>query len=511
MALLKAESYKQGAIRSTLFNVAAKGLGFLNSLLIVYLFGTGAQTDIYFIIISSALIVTSFINGVDQYVLLPEAMRLRMSESSEKEKQFLNFFIWLYLGLGALLAIVTGFTPVLYYSLFSKLDAGTLGSQHTMLVISALVAPLQLVTNLMVSVLASHRYFTVPMLVSLINSIISIVVLSLLGHSLSIVAAAVGLVTGYLVNLVWLFIYFKRRLQWNFFEPLHRPSKKVVRHILLVQSNILPVCIRNFSATFFVSGLGVGVLSALNYGQQLAFLPEVLIISQLVAVSAIKFNEMSASRDEAALNDFFSRLLKLLFIIILPVAAIMAITSADIVATIFAFARKVDESSRENIAQVIFFLALTLPFRGLDLTMTRLVMSLQKVKEVVVYGIILHVLITILVIAGVTTYGLNGYLLAIVAGYNVLMPFLYYMLLKRVAPQIQYAAAFRNSSVFILFNVLLVPVFLYARNAWMVNVNPWAVMVIIPGLYVACIVVFNRVTNYFAPLNILISNLTSRK
>ncbi|MBL7757322.1 MAG: hypothetical protein JNL59_08010, partial [Chitinophagaceae bacterium] len=55
MALLKAESYKQGAIRSTLFNVAAKGLGFLNSLLIVYLFGTGAQTDIYFIIISSAL------------------------------------------------------------------------------------------------------------------------------------------------------------------------------------------------------------------------------------------------------------------------------------------------------------------------------------------------------------------------------------------------------------------------------------------------------------------------
>ncbi|MBK7882973.1 MAG: hypothetical protein IPJ81_03525 [Chitinophagaceae bacterium] len=49
MKLLKAESYKKGLILSTGLNILAKGIGFINTLIIVYFFGSNSTTDIYFL------------------------------------------------------------------------------------------------------------------------------------------------------------------------------------------------------------------------------------------------------------------------------------------------------------------------------------------------------------------------------------------------------------------------------------------------------------------------------
>ena len=75
--MLKTESYKKGVVISTLLNIVAKGITFLNTLIITFFFGAQFQTDIYFYIIAVVSLLCSMINGIDLLVLIPESMRIK--------------------------------------------------------------------------------------------------------------------------------------------------------------------------------------------------------------------------------------------------------------------------------------------------------------------------------------------------------------------------------------------------------------------------------------------------
>jgi peptidoglycan biosynthesis protein MviN/MurJ (putative lipid II flippase) len=108
-------SYTKGLVTSSFFNVLAKGLFFCNSILISYLFGAGNNTDLYFFVAALFVLIGNYVNGVDLLVIIPECMRLREKEGIKKEIRFLNFFLFLYLGIGTLISIfiylfgITGF------------------------------------------------------------------------------------------------------------------------------------------------------------------------------------------------------------------------------------------------------------------------------------------------------------------------------------------------------------------------------------------------------------------
>jgi putative peptidoglycan lipid II flippase len=110
--MLRSESYKKGLFLSTGFNIIARGVGFVNTLILAYYFGANASTDIYFLVLSVAMIITGIINGVDYYILIPEAMKLRERESEDSSRKFLNFFICLYACIGLLIASLVIVSPV---------------------------------------------------------------------------------------------------------------------------------------------------------------------------------------------------------------------------------------------------------------------------------------------------------------------------------------------------------------------------------------------------------------
>lgn len=68
--MIKSASYKKGVVVSTLLNIFAKGIGFLNTLIITFYFGVNAGTDIYFYILAVAALITGSINGIDYLVLV---------------------------------------------------------------------------------------------------------------------------------------------------------------------------------------------------------------------------------------------------------------------------------------------------------------------------------------------------------------------------------------------------------------------------------------------------------
>ena len=109
--MLKSESYKRGAVLSTVLNVVAKGIGFLNTLIIAFYFGANAGTDIYFYILAVALLITGTINSIDYFVLVPESMKIRERKGEQEAQKFLNFFIYSYILFGILLAVICFLNP----------------------------------------------------------------------------------------------------------------------------------------------------------------------------------------------------------------------------------------------------------------------------------------------------------------------------------------------------------------------------------------------------------------
>lgn len=92
--MLKTESYRKGIILSVSLNFFAKGIAFLNTLIIAYFFGANSGTDVYFYVITVTLLITSIINGIDYLVLIPETMKLRLHDGEKASQNFVNFFFF---------------------------------------------------------------------------------------------------------------------------------------------------------------------------------------------------------------------------------------------------------------------------------------------------------------------------------------------------------------------------------------------------------------------------------
>jgi peptidoglycan biosynthesis protein MviN/MurJ (putative lipid II flippase) len=277
-----------------------------------------------------------------------------------------------------------------------------------------------------------------------------------------------------------------------------------------MQLNLIPISLRTYITFYLLSGLGAGVITSLNYGQQISFIPEMLLTTQIIAVTGIKFNELSSKDDKPELNRFFISLLNILMLLMLPIGVLLALNSNEIVVILFTFAKKLDAGMLNQLALCIFFLSLTLPARALDLVMTRLITAQQKIKEGVVYAVIMHTAITAFVFIGITVYGFKGYLIANFLSYLFFLPVLYYFLVKKSIPFIQYGTWLINTLKFVGFNVLLISVLLFLKMYVLESFNPILKIISISSLYSLAVLYYNYITEY-VPINNTLKKIFFKK
>jgi putative peptidoglycan lipid II flippase len=463
--LLRTESYKTGILISTFLNILGKGVVFLNSLLIAYLFGSNENTDIYFYTLTTINLVCGYINGIDLLVIIPESMRIRERHGKEGEMRYLNFFIRLYACIGVAIALLILASPVFFYNVFSGFGGEMLQKNILILTISALIIPLQLVTNLLVSILASHKFFSMPILVSLVNNILCIVFFLLLKNQLHVAAGIIAIGLGFCINLGLLLYLFRQKLQWRFSGKINFPSFKNWRDIGIMELNILPITVRASLTYFLLSGLGTGVLTTLNYSNQLVMIPEMLILQQIAAVIGIKITELSAQDKEAELNRLFLNTMNFLMFILIPICFYMVLFSGEI-SEILYLRGSMTKENIEQIAMVISLLILLLPAKAYcDFFVTRVITARQRLGEVIGVTILMHVLILALIYISIKWYGLYGYLVAMLASYWIISNTVFYFILKKVAPFIDQLKFFRRALLLLLVNAVILSL-LYSLRLW---------------------------------------------
>jgi len=458
MYLFKSESYKKGIISSTVFNIFAKFVKFINSIIVAYYFGTQGETDIYFYSLATIEILISFVTALDHSVLIPESMRIREQESNEKSVQFLNFFIYIYLGIGCLAIIILYINPIKIFSFISKFDTTILQSNIDLFYLIIPLCVLMLLTSYIVNILISYKYFTMPMIASFINSLFSILFVLIFHDQLDVKSILLGLMFGYFLNILLLFYILIKKIHWNFRFVKVSLGKKLIHNIFFAQAGNITSLFSAYAPLYFLSGFNAGLITAMNYGRSTSGIPTGLITTQVSSVSGIKFNELYARKDYHGLNQNFVATTNFLLFILMPISGMFFLYSEEIITILFK--RGAFDAESVKMSAIFFkYLGLLLPCIAVNTMCARLFMATQKIRESFFYQIILNIILLIFYLVFIYYYGIYGYIIAIISIY-FLNIFIVYFLCKYIFEMINYQDIIRAFLKLLFANGMIVCVLL---------------------------------------------------
>jgi peptidoglycan biosynthesis protein MviN/MurJ (putative lipid II flippase) len=489
--LIRSESYRRGTALSVLFNIISKGLLFLLTIIIARYFGSNIKTDIYFFVFGTMLLFSGFLNNIDAAVLIPESMRLREKENHAASVSFLNFFLLIYTGIGILFTVIMYFFGMEIFGLISKFSKEDIGLYKNYFWTGSLFFIFHLLTNYINTVLTSLRYFSIPMLVSCIKSAIAIVCIFLLRSGYDVLSVFLGGLISYAFNLVFLVFILKKATGWDFSFRLAKIKKKTWANIFYAELGQIATLASSLFPLYLLSGFGSGVISVMNYGKNIADIPNTLVTTQVSNVSGIKLNEEMARHDHAAMNDTFLKTTKLLVFMLVPMGFYLFVFATPLV-EVFYRSRNFTTSAITESAFFLKLLAITLFITGINTMVARVFIALQAIRQAFFYQVVLNVLLIVVTWMCTKTYGAYGYAYGIII-VNLVNYFGMYFICKKLAPSIDYTALLTYCAFILIINAVI-----GAGLIFFVNNFHWGnFSIVITGflIYITILLLLNKIFN----------------
>ncbi len=131
-SLFKTTSYKTGAALAVGATSFWKLISFLNSVLVALYFGAGADTDVYFYLIMVIGFGVTFMQRLNNSVLIPEAMFLAEADLSQS-RRFLTLGFYFYLLLALVLCLLGLTFPAGIVGLVSRFEPALLAREQVLL------------------------------------------------------------------------------------------------------------------------------------------------------------------------------------------------------------------------------------------------------------------------------------------------------------------------------------------------------------------------------------------
>lgn len=464
MPILKSESYKSGIAYSTLLNVVSKGLVFVNSLVVAFYFGTQLKTDIYFYTYNTIVILSAFITSLNASVLIPESMRIRVKEGEEKAKGFLNLFIYGYIALTVIIAIVFLGAPVHIFKAMSGFELQSIQDQKNILLLAVPLVLMMPLVNLLTDTMTSYKYFTMPMIAGIINGVFSIAFVVLFHNVLDITSLLFGLIASYSINLFLLIFLMVKNLSWNFRFVRTKIERRIWKNIGFAQAGNITSSLCTYTPLYLLSGYSAGIITSLNFAQQISSLPTHLITNQFSSVTGIKFNEQYAQSNYTELNRTFLSTTGFLLFILFPVSGIMFLFSNEIVSLLLERGAFGEKSVAET-ALFLKYLGFLAPLLAINALFSRLFMAAHKIAEAFWYQVFFNFVLIGSLFFAINTYGVIGYPLTVVSIYFINV-FICYFLAKKYFNAVHYQEVLVSFFKAAILNICII-IFILLIKVWL--------------------------------------------
>ena len=468
--LFKPTSYRSAAALAVGATALWKGISFINALLLAAYFGASGATDLYFYLILTTGVAWFFVQRLNAAVIIPHAMTLETAHPNSG-RALLNGYLYVYILLAALLIGLGICLPVQSVALFSRFSTPYLETQRTLISWAFVFFALQILTTYLLAILEMHKRFATALFTPL-NALMPLLFLLCFGRTHGVISMLYGFVVSYAVQVILYSITLKKELGWTLTRGEIYHSAAFAKNLVSNQCMELANIVSGVLPLYLLSGLGTGVVSALNYARQLSDSSTEVFTLRVTNVSKIQLTELAARNDWPAFNNAYNTTHFALWFLLTPLSVFSVFYAPEIITLFFSRGAFSAQDARESAAFLRPLLGLVWLMVPI-LMQSNIVAATRKLKEFFPYALAGILLFIVSVPFTVNVWGALAYpytqLVCCVAG-----QFINWMFLRKYLPGFYIKPAFTDGLRLVGFNLIaLIPAvlcthFLAGQTAWMV-------------------------------------------
>ncbi len=390
------------------FFVLSRAMGLLREVVIARQFGTSAELDAYLAAFRIPdLLFALMAGGALGSALIPVLSAYLAREDERAAWQLASAVLnWVVLAMGGVAALVALLAPLLVRSViapgFTPAQQALTAELMRWMLLSTLIFG---VSGIVMGILNARQHFLLPSLAPAAYNLAIILGAYLLGPTLGVRGAVIGVVAGAAAHLLVQLPALQRFdvRYWPRLAPHDAGVREVGRLMAPRALGLAAVELNHLVNVVLASGLAAGSLAALNYGRMMMLLPEG-IIAQSVAIAAFPtFSALLARNEQAAMRRVFLTTLRSVLYLTLPATVGLILLREPLVITLLqrgAF----DARSSAATAWALLFYALGLASHAALEIITRAFYAAHDTRTPVSVGVAAMVANAILSVALMTLF-----------------------------------------------------------------------------------------------------------
>lgn len=394
--------------------ILSKVLGFAREIVLGYFYGTSSYSDIYITAMNIPLVLFASIGGALATTFIPLYHEALENGGEKRALKFSNNIMCIVVILSLILAILGYIFAKPLVHMFAMSFIGeklSLTIEFVRIMIIGLV--FIGISNIMTSYLQIKGNFTIPGMISLPNNIIVITSIILSAITRNIYILAIGALIGMLSQFLFQ-APFAIKKGYKFRPVINLKDEYLKRMIWLVVPVFIGIAVNQINTMVdrsLASGLGDGVITALNNANRLNGFVMGLFISTLGAVIYPTLSKLSTENNKEKFAESVATSVNCVNLLVLPATVGAIVLSTPVVRILFqrgAF----DEKSTALTATALVFYSVGMVGFGLRDILGKVFYSLKDTKIPMINGMIAMSLNIILNIALVKVMGHGGLALA---------------------------------------------------------------------------------------------------
>lgn len=350
-------------------------LGFVNQLIIAKKFGTSNQLDMYLLSLSVVNFGWFFVGPINEISipdLFIEAKKSKKLGSIFFSKVFNIILIFSFFMSGMIFL----FLPFIY----SYVSSGSQISYPEFEFNVYLLLPIILLTSLsqyFQTVLGSLNKFTAQSWGKIVTASISVLFLVLFFDLFEIKSIIYGMELGLFLFCIVQYLLIKNLK--IYYIPLSGVilEKKYYKYFLALTFTYFLSALQLLFERFVFMSFGLGTLSSYNYSQALLQVPQMIVVTGVVAIAFTNFMTKVHLNDvNSGLDELFSIAIKSFFVSVI-ISITVYVLSREIVYLLF-FRGKFDLNSLDKTSDILKILIFTLPFLVFSSILGRAIVVLKR-------------------------------------------------------------------------------------------------------------------------------------
>lgn len=404
----------QSAAMIAIFTLISKGLGFIREVFIASRYGSGVETDTYFVAMTATTIIMGTLGSALNTTLIPIFSEIRGKRGRRQQKIYLNNVLNIVILLTIIMAILAYiFSPIIIKILAKGFEGDQFDAAVRLNRIGLPIVVFLGITYVFSGYLQSNQVFGPHAIMGIPYNFVFLIYLLFLvkGGDITnlMVVSVIAASTQFLIQLPAV-----RHSGYRYSLSFDLRDPYLSKAMILVLPVLLGSAVRQINVVIdktLASELVDGSISALTYSSRIN---EMIIAVFVMAITTVVFPMLSkafSEGDTTQVRKIFNEGVNIILLITVP-ATIGIMLLAEPVVRIFFERNAFDELATAMTSSALFYYSVGLIGSSLRLMLNKVFYSFQDTKTPMVNGTIAVVLNVVLNLLFIRFMGHNGLALA---------------------------------------------------------------------------------------------------